>query len=285
VRWLGRGLLKTIGLSAGCAAVGAVLLGVRVDRALGYYGSGVFARRITVWIRWDWMCVGVLAGGVVGAVVARRVCKRSEIRAPARLLAQGRRDRRKTVRILVGFLLLAACLGLGFAWLASALSCVFSQVELTNAMGPSAIPGIILSWVLVGRRLQGSKRLEHALLLGPFKYWCPSWLSIPQMKVLWVSLVLVALLLIFPPHVAFTSGVDGVGSGGRTFVGFHFIMSDERQVLGDSSSLSWPEIDWTWTVVLALAVVIGCSVVLVLLRARPKDDSVVTKRKHMEHPR
>ena len=56
-----------------------------------------------------------------------------------------------------------------------------------------------------------------------------------QLNILCVLFIVFILLTIFPPWVAYKyATVDGKGLGNTTFVGFHFILSDRYEVLGET---------------------------------------------------
>lgn len=249
-------------LILGSAALGAAVLGIRF-MLIG--ANEVSEPGIAIGVRPIWMLVGALMGGALGALFVYR--GRFMNKLPTRPPADTERFTRRTVGLLVGSILLAVCVWLAFMGFVIGYSKSLAQVELKSFAVLGTVFSIVLSWVLLGRRSAWSRRVEHALMLGPFRYWLPSRLTIPQLKVLWPSVVLLGVLFLFPPRVAYESAINGVGHGGRTFVGFHLILSSERDVLGDSP-LSWLETNWILTIALAGLVAIGAAILMVVRAER-----------------
>ena len=72
------------------------------------------------------------------------------------------------------------------------------------------------------------------LMLGPFTKVSINALNQRQLKFLWTGLVLLLILVLFPPWFAYETAFGGHGAGEADFVGLHFILLSRYGIIGES---------------------------------------------------
>lgn len=129
-----------------------------------------------------------------------------------------------------------------------------------------ALFAIAISWILVGRKIVWPQ-IVYISLLGPFNCWQPAHFNLRQLRIVWVSCMLLWLLLVFPPWqaYAYTSGDKGVGK--PAFVGFHFLLSDDYTILREAPYML-PEISWKMLGTIACSIVIVAGTVVCIMRSK-----------------
>lgn len=221
--------------------------------------------------------LGALAGGVLGFYAAILLYKifRTSTQKKCTLL-EHRRDNRifvKNLGLFLIFLLLTIVVWIGsFAAILRILTLYPAQLpQLALGIG---IIIVILGWVLVGRRLVWVKycaAMVDTLLLGPFNYIKLRSLGKRQLQIIWVGVLLLFLIFIFPPWVAYPYMVDNNGVGKSVFVGFHYISGTSYDVLGETALVA-PEISKTAFVVVLGLILVGI-ICLLLAFNKSKRES------------
>ncbi len=125
---------------------------------------------------------------------------------------------------------------------------------------------IAISWILVGRKIVWPQ-IVYISLLGPFNFWQPAHFNLRQLRIVWVSYMLLLLLLIFPPWQGYAFGSGDKGVGKPVFVGFHFLLSDDYTILREAPYM-FPEISWKMLGMLACCIVIVAGTVVCFMRSK-----------------
>jgi hypothetical protein len=123
-----------------------------------------------------------------------------------------------------------------------------------------AVLSSLISWLLVGRKIrfgQTIPRILNWLLLGPFNSIKIKKLNLGQHKALWIGMVLIVFLILFPPWIAYRYASGDQGLGDSEFVGFHFVLSTKYDVLYDAPYII-AEIDHKIQLIMIVSVLV-CS--------------------------
>ncbi len=244
-------LVLLVGL---CALLGSVLCGVDIRESVepGERGKGadgemympqgsadelpdfdVIMVRRTVRFHIIWTCVGLLAGGVIGFLVYLLLKDGVESGAERGRKNVGTRNLCYIGCFVVLFLVLwGASVVIGIR-----ISEPIPDIRFRLMRKYLGVLSAVTAWVLVGRKIVIGRTLRRILnwvLLGVFNYVSLPRLNVRQQKVLWVGLVAVLYFLLFPPWLAFKTGMGGEGVGEPDFVGFHFVLSSQYDVLYDA---------------------------------------------------
>lgn len=204
-----------------------------IENEVGSYDA--VASRITISIHSSRSLVGLLVGGTIGLliVLARMKSRRGDENLESRKQIFSARNIFYGLSFLLLFLV---------TWTGSVIAIVKKVEPLTyirfRIIAKSmAILAAMVSWVLIGRKIQIGRtvpRIINWLLLGPFNCTGFKQFNSRQHKVLWVALVLIMYVILFPPWVGFDTAMGGQGLGDSEFIGFHFLLSDQYAVLGTS---------------------------------------------------
>lgn len=143
----------------------------------------------------------------------------------------------KNILYIVSFLLL-----FGIIWYISVFVTIKKLESLTDIRAfiiikYLAVLSALISWLLAGRKIWIGRtipRIFNRLLLGPFNYIRLALFNSQQHKILWIGIVLIILLILFPPWIAYRYAIEDKGHGDSEFVGFHFVLSSKYDVLYDA---------------------------------------------------
>lgn len=139
-----------------------------------------------------------------------------------------------------------------------------------------ALFAITISWILVGRKIVWPQ-IVYIALLGPFNLWQPANFNLRQLRIVWVSCMLLWLLLVFPPWQAYESRSGGKGVGKPPFVGFHFLLSDDYTILREAPYML-PEISWKMVGILSCCILLVAVILVYFMRSKAgelKDEHAV----------
>ena len=131
---------------------------------------------------------------------------------------------------------------------------------------------IAISWILVGRKIVWPE-IVYIALLGPFNLWQPAHFNLRQLRIVWVSCMLLWLLLIFPPWQGYAFGSGDKGVGKPAFVGFYFFFSDDYALA--ETPYMFPEISWKMLGILSCCILLVAGILVYFMRS--KADSSVAR--------
>ena len=134
-----------------------------------------------------------------------------------------------------------------------------------------ALFSLVFSWLIVGRKISlkpSWRAKKDFVLLGPFNFVDVPFMNNKQLKVLWVGIVFICLLCLFPPWVGYEFASEGQGVGKGDFIGYHFILQREDLygILGEAPYAT-AEISWTMFAAFCLCVLLLCCVLMYVFRA------------------
>lgn len=236
-------------------------------------------RRITISIHSSRSLVGLLAGGMIGLLI---VLTRMKSRGGDENLE----SRKQIFSVRNIFYILSFLLLFLVAWVGSVITIVkkvqpLPDIRFRIIAKSMAIFAAAVSWVLVGRKIQIGQtipRMMNWLLLGPFNYIRFKQFNSRQHKVIWVALVLIMYVILFPPWIGFDTAMDGQGIGDYEFVGFHFLLSDQYVVLG-ASPYAVAEISHKTQLFLIVGIIICTLIGVLYFTKRPYSKTSRTNEK------
>jgi hypothetical protein len=272
-----------------CALCGAALFGIKTEKVMydqetpfasvekidlpvdiknAVASSEAIARRTKIAIDLSRGFFGMLVGGIVGLLVVLLIRRRGLVTI-GMVESHTELSSGKNVFYILSCVLLFLTI-----WSVSLLATIkkiqpLPDIRFKMITKYLAVLSGVVSWALIGRKIQIGQtipRILNWLLLGPFNYVRLKRFNSGQQKMLWVGFVLVICLVLFPPCSAFKSATGGKGIGDSEFVGFHFLLSDQYDILGDAPYVL-AEIKRTAQVLLIAGVAI-CTFIGVLLFAR-----------------
>ncbi len=139
----------------------------------------------------------------------------------------------------------------------------------------SGILALVVSWIIVGRKIDLTSNFRETIRyisLGPFVRWEIWGMNTRQLRALWIALVLLLLLLLFPPWVGYNSTIDGKPVGEPLFVGFHWVLMKPSRV-GLVGPHITGEINKPLWFAIGLVLVLSCFFIVILQRDREQHKA------------
>jgi len=237
------------------------LMGALIGAFIGYLGILLLHYALT-------RCLGVLPSSV-GKNLSKFFARSEVSYEPEQYNAK------KNVLLFIIFIGLAVAMWLAAVFVAGRLirePMPFLQIK--TLLYFLALSSLVVSWVIVGRKIslkRSWRAKKDFVLLGPFNFMDVPFLNKRQLKVLWLGIVAICLLCVFPPWIGYESTIDDKGFGRGDFIGFHFLLQQEDlyHLIGEDPYVT-AEISYTMLASFSLCVFVLCGVLMFIFRRRQK---------------
>lgn len=261
----------------GCVSVG-ILVGVLLfgfETRMGFTESefGFDVMRKTKHLSLFPASLGALAGGAIGYVMSI-IFYGILSKYYSKLSAGEKNNQIQSRRLGYSFVGLALLIWVAAQLIIRRFLPSVTSFQAMYIIKYTVILSLVISWVLIGRKIVWKSRVldwlsknKDIFLLGPFNSIKLTLMNKKQLRVIWVSILLILLLCVFPPWKAYryASGEGGLGS--PDFIDFHSNLSGSQHVIVEAPYVL-VEVDYELLRILIGLVVVACLFLVFLIRFR-----------------
>lgn len=177
--------------------------------------------------------IGIILGGLFGVYVTPLISRNINVKWLRRRIE----GLKSNFIFTICFIILTVVIWLAFVIIGINIKGDFTRLEFGAMKTYLGIFSVVCAWGIVGRKIRfghTTSQILNWVLLGPFNCVKIEFFNTKQKKLIWVGILMVVFVLLFPPWIGFGWESNNKGIGDVDFIGFHFFRSSQYEVLYDA---------------------------------------------------